>query len=72
MADDKSAYVPTAIIEWELEHGIVRYQKNGMTYVCCTDWQRFMEQTEREEKEKWRKRMNAETAEQQAKAMFGG
>lgn len=24
---------PQSIIEWELKHGIVRYEKNGMLYV---------------------------------------
>ena len=26
---------PPSIIDWEMKHGIVRYEKNGMTYVCC-------------------------------------
>ena len=26
---------PPSIIEWEMKHGIMRYEKNGVTYVCC-------------------------------------
>ena len=26
---------PPSIIEWEMKHGIIRYEKNGTTYVCC-------------------------------------
>ena len=26
---------PPSIVEWEMKHGIMRYEKNGVTYVCC-------------------------------------
>jgi hypothetical protein len=26
---------PPSIIEWEMKHGIMRYEKGGTTYVCC-------------------------------------
>ena len=26
---------PPSIIEWEMKHGIMRYERNGVTYVCC-------------------------------------
>ena len=26
---------PPSIVEWEMKHGIIRYEKNGVTYVCC-------------------------------------
>ena len=31
--NDKIMRYPASIIEWELKHGIVRYEKNGMLYV---------------------------------------
>ena len=26
---------PPSIVEWEMKHGIIRYEKGGTTYVCC-------------------------------------
>lgn len=26
---------PSSIIDWELKHGIVRYERNGVMYVSC-------------------------------------
>lgn len=26
---------PPSILEWELKHGIVRYERNGVLYVSC-------------------------------------
>jgi hypothetical protein len=31
--NDKIMRYPQSIIDWELKHGIVRYEKNGMLYV---------------------------------------
>ena len=27
---------PSSILEWETKHGIARYEKGGMLYICCT------------------------------------
>ena len=26
---------PVGIIAWEMKHGIARYERNGVTYICC-------------------------------------
>ena len=31
--DEITMRYPQSIIDWELKHGIVRYEKNGMLYV---------------------------------------
>lgn len=31
--DEITMRYPKSIIDWELKHGIVRYEKNGMLYV---------------------------------------
>ena len=27
---------PSSVLEWEMKHGIARYERNGMLYVCAT------------------------------------
>lgn len=27
---------PSSILEWEMKHGLARYEHNGMLYVCAT------------------------------------
>ena len=27
---------PASILDWEMKHGIARYERNGMLYVCAT------------------------------------
>ena len=31
--EEIARHFPQSIIDWELKHGIVRYEKNGMIYV---------------------------------------
>ena len=28
---------PPSIIAWEMKHGIARYERNGVTYICCAN-----------------------------------
>lgn len=34
---DKEMFMkyPPSIVEWEMKHGITRYERNGMTYIAC-------------------------------------
>ena len=27
---------PPSILEWEMKHGLARYERNGMLYICAT------------------------------------
>ena len=33
--DEITMRYPQRIIDWEMKHGIARYERNGMLYVCC-------------------------------------
>ena len=40
---------PSSILEWEMKHGIGRYEHNGVLYVCCTrPFEEVVESIERE------------------------
>lgn len=34
-AQELERLYPPSIVAWERKHGIIRYEKNGMVYVCC-------------------------------------
>lgn len=51
---------PQSIIDWELKHGIVRYEKNGMLYVRGQLPDEMIFESIRREREQNEKRERAE------------
>lgn len=70
-ADLQAMQYPSAIIEWELKHHIVRIERNGMIYVVCTDFDAFNKQMEEEKAEYRRQNLRRYVAEAQAAAYLG-
>lgn len=62
---------PSSIIKWELEHHIVRYEKNGMIYITCTDFDAFNKQMEEERAEYRRQNLRKIVAAAQDAAYLG-
>lgn len=56
---------PKSIIDWEMKHGIARYERNGMVYICCVKPFEDVCESIRKEKEQTeaRERMKARRAE---------
>ena len=59
---------PNSILEWEMKHGIGRYEQNGVLYVCamrpfeevCESIRKEQEQIKAREREKERMKMRGE------------
>ena len=61
-ADEMTMRYPQSILQWEQKHGIARYEKNGIVYVCSTRTMESLcesilnEKVKRETQERLRKR----------------
>lgn len=42
---------PPSILEWEMKHGLARYERDGMLYVCATRPLEEIEESIRKERE---------------------
>lgn len=62
---------PKSIVDWEMNHGIVREMRDGAMYIRCTDIDAFTQQTAAEKEAQKRAWLNQKIAEEQAAAYFG-